>query len=211
MMTHRTGCDCDQCLLVQMCAANDAARQRGWEAWYRRDAATLQTFIEQRCRVLQCPEHSEDLLHDTFVTGFRNISSGRYREQGKALCAYLHGIARNLVYEVFRLQRKEKIDPAQMEAQISMQISIEDQLYLDEVRQFVAEARKGQPQLSQRVVEGLYTQGKSSDEIALELQKTAGNTRAIAHRAIHEIQQTLAQQHDVHLSSSAIRETLKLL
>lgn len=207
---HRPTCNCDLWLLMQMRSENPVDRQRGWEAWYLRDAPVLRGYLGRRCQALHCPTHSEDILQDCFLTGFRNISGGRYTEQGKSLCAYLHGIAKNLLYEVIRLQKKETSDQALADVQVEEKISIENQVYLQEVLKLVEEARSRLSPVHQQVVEGLYGEGKSSNEVATELRKTAGNIRAIARRAVNEIRDYLARQYNLLLPSRSIRVWLEM-
>lgn len=208
-MAHQTHCDCDQCLLTQMRSTDATERQKGWDTWYQRDALALHTFIQRRCQIHQFLEHSEDILHDTFLIGFRNVSTGRYSEQNKSLSAYLHGIAKNLTYEAVRIQWKTATDTDQLEIQESRQLSLEDQLYAKEVLALIREGYEQQPPLYQQVIDGLYIDNQSAEEMAQKLRKTAGNIRAIAYRAIHEIEKYLERQYKLQLSSKAIRSCLE--
>lgn len=208
-MNHPTDCHCDQCLLLQIRSGEASVRQRGWESWYQRDAPVLRAYIERRCQALGYLAYSEDLLHDCFLIGFRNVANGRYSEQERALCAYLYGIVKNLLYEVMRLQGRETVDLEQIDNQADeTTLSIEDKIYVEEVVGLVKEAYRQQPPLYQCVMAQLYIEGKSSQDVAAELQKTAGNIRAIARRAVHQIINHLARYHDVHLSSHTIRACL---
>jgi RNA polymerase sigma factor (sigma-70 family) len=210
-MNHQPDCICDQYLLAQMQSTNPTTRQCGWDAWYRRDAPILQRFIERHCQDLHCLEFSEDLLQDCFLTGFRNISNGHYREQGRSLCAYLHGIAKNLLREVVRLQRKVPTVCLQEDMPAEEPITLDDQLYLEQILQLVQEAHYRQSILHRQVVHGLYAEEKSSQEVAGELCTTAGNARAIAHRAVNEMRAYLEQHYHLNLPSSAIRACLPML
>lgn len=210
-MDHLTDCSCDQCLLMQMRAANAAERQRGWEAWYRRDAPTIQAFIKRRCLALQCPEHCEDILQDCFLVGYRNVSKGLYHEQGSSLCAYIVGAANNLLRELVRLRRQEPVTLGEDEIEDARDLDPDDGLYLAEVVNVVREAYTHRSNTYQRVVQGIYVEGKSSSELAAELGKSADNVRAIAHRAVREIGLNLERQHSMRLSAEAIRACLELL
>lgn len=210
-MNHRPDCNCDPCLLAQMQSSNPAERQRGWTAWYSRDAATLLRYTERRCQTLGCGEHSEDMLQDTFVIGFRNISTGHFTEQGKSLCAYLHGIARNVIYDVARLQRKETLYEAECDRPVEEIISPEDRIELENIMRLVAEAYQQLSSLCRSIINGLYAQEKTSQELSVELRKSAINIRAIARRAVLSIHAYLADSYGIHLSSDAIRLCLKML
>jgi len=194
-----------------MQSTHPAERQRGWNAWYARDAATLLRYIERRCQAMGCSDHSEDMLQDTFVIGFRNISTGRFAEQGKSLCAYLHGIARNLIYDVARLQRKETLYEAECDRPVEESISPEDRIELETILRLVAEAYQQLSSLCRSIIHGLYAQEKSSQELSAELRKSAINIRAIARRAVLSIHAYLADAYGIQLSSDAIRLCLKML
>lgn len=212
-MTHLIECTCDACLLAQLTATEATQRRQGWETWYRRDAPVLYAYLARHCQLLYCPEQSEDLLHDCFLAAFRNVSRGRYTEQGISLCAYLHGIAKNLLRELVRLRRREVALPEQEEDSlpVSKAMSLDDQIHLGEVLTWVQAARERGSPLQQRVLAGLYTEDKSSHELARELNQTSDNTRAIASRAVHDIQEYLAHHYAVEVSSGAIRACLQVL
>lgn len=62
-----------------------------------------------------------------------------------------------------------------------------------------------------RVMAGIYMEGKSSDQLAAELGKNAGNVRAMAHRAVCEIAQHVESRHSMRLSATAIHACLAVL
>jgi DNA-directed RNA polymerase specialized sigma24 family protein len=203
-------CDCDQCLLARMRAADGAVRQSGWEAWYRRDAAALLAFIDRRCRTLGWQDHSEDILQDCFLIGFRNVSNGKYAEQDKGLFVYLVGIAKNRLREMSRLQRREPGTLSEV-VETDPGLDADDRLYLEEVVNMVRQAYIQRSDVYQRVMHGIYVEGKSSAQLAVELGKNAGNVRAIAHRAVCEIRRHIEEQYGTCLSAEAIRTGLEVL
>jgi DNA-directed RNA polymerase specialized sigma24 family protein len=146
------------------------------------------------------------------VIGFRHISSGRYVNQGKSLRGYLYGIARYLIYELARsLHNESAYSDEALERPVAERIAIEDRIYLEEICRIVREAQARQPDLYRLVVEGIYVEGKSSDEMAYELSKTAGNIRIIACRAVNQMSRHLEHHHNVHISPLAIRSCLQTL
>ena len=212
MTTHLSNCDCDSCLLTQMRSSDAVARQRGWEAWYERDGAILLAYLLRRCHLLGCPDQSEDLVQDTFIAGFRNISCGHYVEQGSPLRAYLYGIARNLLRGVEWLCRKESVLPDDKEAELVATTPAPiDHVVVEQVLMLVKEAYERQPLLAQHVIEGIYAYRKSSNEVAQQVNNTAGGVRNIAYRAVNDMQRYLAQKHDLHISSITIRYCLEEL
>lgn len=209
-MDHLTDCTCDLCLLIHMRSADAAERQRGWQAWYCRDAAAVDAFVRRRCGALRCADHSEDVLQDCFLIGFRNVSTGRYSEQSAPLCGYLFGIAKFLILAVVRGQRRAPADLSE-EVEAKAGVSLDDALYGEEVLRRVREACTCLSQLERRVLEGIYLEGCTSDMLAEELGRRAGNVRIIAHRAVGEVEQYLARTHNLLLSPAAIRACLEAL
>jgi RNA polymerase sigma factor (sigma-70 family) len=192
-----------------MQSPDEAERQKGWEAWFKRDAATLLMFVHRRCYAMNCPEYSQDIVQDSFIKGFENISVKRYQDRGKPLQAYLYGIAKNLIYGLFRLQMKEVNDEEYLHSLADKMIEIENKVVLNEVEDLVKAACDRQPYQQRQVIEGLYTQGKSSKALAEELNQTASNTRIIGHRTIEAIQRDLEHRHDLNLSTDTIRACIR--
>jgi DNA-directed RNA polymerase specialized sigma24 family protein len=95
----------DKYLIKLMTSADETVRQEGWAEWYERDYPDLSTFVNRHSYARGCPEQSQDIIQDSFIKGFENVSSGRYQDRGRSLKAYLYGIAKNLMREAGRLQR----------------------------------------------------------------------------------------------------------
>lgn len=207
-MDHHAVCTCDQCLLSQLLSALPGERRQGWHAWHQRDAPALFAYIDRRCRLFHCVEHSEDILQDCFLIAFRNIAQGAYLDCGKGLLAYIAGIARNRLRELRRRQRREWPSSSEFEAVGDGSLDLDSRLYVSEAIQLVREGCTLRPRLHQQVVAGIYSQGKSSGELAAELGIKAGHVRAIAYRTVHEIGYHVQQQHKLHLSAEAIRACL---
>jgi DNA-directed RNA polymerase specialized sigma24 family protein len=194
-----------------MRSSDAAEREQGWALWYQRDGTKLLAYLERRVHTGHSSEQSEDLLQDCFVIGFRNVSSGRYVEQGNSLCAYLYGIARRLLYESARLQKREVSFPqGDDEDVVKQEIELAERVWLSEVLELVKCSCAQKPVLAQRVVAELYSAGKSPDELAHELSKSAGNIRTIAHRTISGIAGDLARQ-GISLSTQGVRTCLQEL
>jgi RNA polymerase sigma factor (sigma-70 family) len=209
-MDHLTDCTCDQCLLIHMRSTDAAERQLGWQAWYCRDAAAVDAFVRRRCSAFYCADHSEDILQDCFLIGFRKVSTGRYSEQSGPLCGYLFGIAKLLIMALVRGQRCAPADLNE-EVEAKAVLSLDDALYGEEVVMRVHEACTRLSQLEQLVLEGIYLEGCSSDMLAEKLSRTAGNVRIIAHRAVGEVEKYLVRRHNLPISPAAIRACLEAL
>jgi RNA polymerase sigma factor (sigma-70 family) len=210
-MAHFSESTGDQLLLMQMRATDAAVRQQGWEAWYKRDASDLQRYIYRHAYNLRCAQHSEDILQDCFVIGFKNVSSGAYREQEISLYFYLVGIARNLLRKTVRQQRREPTIFDELEVEDESLFGVAEQIDLEETVNGVREACSSLSSNYQRVVEGIYVRGKTSHEVGEEVGKSAGNVRAISFRAVREIGQYLERRRSMHLSAEAIRACLEVI
>lgn len=210
-MGHPGECTCDGCLLLRMRSPLPGERRDGWAAWYQRDAQALLASIERRCSLLRCRGYGEDLLQDCFLIAFRNVAQGAYRDQGKGLKAYIAGIARNRLRELRRLHKHECSADDETENVRDQSLDLHSRACVTEVVRLVREGRTLRPALHQRVVTGIYVEGKSSDQLAAELGIRPGNVRAIAYRTVHEIGCHVRQQHKLQLTAAAIRACLEML
>jgi RNA polymerase sigma factor (sigma-70 family) len=211
MTNHQSNCDCDRCLLGQMRSPDVAQRQRGWEAWYQRDAPSLHRYLERLCWEKHCPEYTDDLLHDTFLIGFKGVARGGYDEQKAPLRAYLYGIAKNRVHEIVRLQQREPLIPNDPDQEGGATVDLNDLLFLEEVYCQIQAALDYLPAVQQQVIVELYVNGKSSHKVAEALGLSAGNLRIIAHRAVSQIGKCLTYQYHIHVPANAIRMCLERL
>jgi DNA-directed RNA polymerase specialized sigma24 family protein len=153
-MEHSADCDCDQCLIQQVQSQQETERRKGWEAWFKRDCQFLHGFVQRRCYARGCPAHSQDIVQESFIKGFENISTARYQDRGKPLRAYLSGlsgIAKNLINEVFRLQLKEVKDEEYLNSLADQTREIEGKVVLKEVEELVKAAHDRQPDLHRQV------------------------------------------------------------
>lgn len=210
-MTHPQDCSCDPCLLAHIRAADRAQRQAGWEQWYARDHATIQRYVNQRCHAVHCAQHSDDIVQETFIIGFRNIANGQYQDRGKPLCGYLHGIARNLVHEFARLQNRESVNEELLEMQAADVLALDDTIFLQQVLLFVQEAKARLSEMQQRILDDLYQQGQTSKQVGTALAKSANNIRIMALRALNAIRSYLVIQYHLNLSLDAIRFCLQIM
>lgn len=210
-MNHSADCSCDACLFAMITATDKQVQQMGWQAWYERDSAIVSAYVNRRCLAMGCSGHTEDIVQDAFVIAFKNIGSGRYQNQGKSLCAYLYGIARNLIYDVIRLRKRELSEEVDTEHQEQTPLSLEEQIYIQDFLSRVGEARSLLAPSQRTILDGLYSAGKSSKLVSREVKKSAVNVRAIASRAVDEIRNHLASAHALNVSKDAIRLGLQHL
>ena len=210
-MIHAQDCSCDPCLLALMHTDSRVQRQVGWERWYQRDYAAIHGYVARRCRAVGCTEHSDDIIQDAFMIGFRNIGNGSYQNRGKPLCGYLHGIAHNLVREVARLQNRETTNDDLIDARAAEVLALEDTIFLQQVLTLVQEAKARLSRRQQQILDGLYRRGQTSKQVGAALAKSANNVRIMALRAVNSINEYLDRQHNLSLSTDAIRLCLQMV
>jgi RNA polymerase sigma factor (sigma-70 family) len=201
--------------LTHLLAAEPAHRQRAWQRWYERDYPLVSRYSRRRALALGCPEQHDDIAQETFVIAFKNLQSGRFQPQGKALCAYLYGIARNLLYDTARRRAKETTQAAALgvpdDVPDDRQLTLADRACLSDFLATVAQARAELTPSQRRVLDCLYGAGKNSQEVACELAQSAVNVRAIASRAVGALHAAVTKRYEPTLSTDAIRLALQCL
>lgn len=210
-MIHPVHCTCDLCLLDRMRASNQVDRQAGWDVWYQRDHQKIQRYVAKRCQVMHCGEHCDDIVQDTFVIAFRKVAEGQYQDQGKSLCSYLYGIARNLVYEVARFNRRNVANDDLLVQMQSNAPTLIESVVLEQVLTAIVESRGELAPVQQQILDGLYARGETSEQVGTTLKKSANNVRTIALRAIREIEQRLQQHYRLTVPTEAIRLGLQMV
>ena len=192
-------CECDTCLLDGLVANDQTIRQQAWQRWYERDKCRLHAYVSRRCYSLGCSEQSDDIVQDTFVIAYDNFCTGRFQYQDKALCAYLYGIARNLIYAALRRRGKESALEIDCDQPDHRNVNIDERVCLTDFLATVAEARSCLAPGKRRVLDGLYMAGKDSQQLGRELALSAVNVRAIASRAVIELRVHVAQRYPAEL------------
>ena len=150
-------------------------------------------------------------MQEAFVIGFRRISEGTYEERGRALLAFLYGVAHNLLRSTARRQQRESGDEACLAYTPTSALPVEQQVMLGQVLAMVRDSHARLPAAHRNIIDGLYGQGKASHELGAELDKTAVNVRAIAHRATKSISQQIADEYELELSTQAVRTCIEMM
>lgn len=201
----------DQRLLAGLKSPSEATRRAAWGTWYRRDHAKLAAYVCRRSAGMHCGDAAEDIVQEAFVIAFRHISGGTYEDRGRALMAYLYGIAGNLLRSTRRRQQRSAVDDSVLDFTPDRTLPVSDQVLVAEVLEAVRASYARLPVHQRDVIDGLYGEETTSHELGPVLGKTAVNVRTIAHRAVKSICQRLADEHDLHLSTDAVRLCLQMM
>jgi len=143
------------------------------------------------CRSYRLPEDTiEDVMHDTFLAAYRNIS--RCREQAK-VSSWLRTIARNQVVNQIRKQsmsKRQKVVNSLNESCISSQ-NPEILAQSQELHQYLHAGIEALPHTWRTVVILFYWHHKNTYEIAMRMQIRPGTIRNILHRSRQRLRQEL--------------------
>ena len=210
-MNNTTNGNCDQSLLTLLISEDAQMRQQGWQAWYERDHAALYAAVSRRCWDMGNMAQCDDIVHDTFIIAFKKMEEKEFTYQGKSLCAYLHGISKNLIYDLYRRRKRVAFQELDVETPQENLVGLADQVHLRDILLRVREAYQQLAANQYNIVVGLYILGKTSVELSRELEKSAVNVRAIALRAINAMRAYLANRHQIDLSANALRLCLQHL
>ncbi len=147
-----------------------------WEALYRNARPTLWRFARVR---LATAEQAEDAVSETMVRAMAAI--GRYRSRGHPTIAWLLGIERNVVNEMYRAGARLRAVPSRPDMAHE---EADDRLVADEEAQsvrlaFASLTSDEQELLTLRVIADL-----DADSAALVLGKRPGAVRMAQSRAL---------------------------
>lgn len=161
---------------------------------YRAYYGKVFRFVQSRI-----PNHAtaEDITSETFARALRYI--GNVTWQGKDIGAWLSTLARNLVFDYFKsatVQRSTCVDdfagwvlPAaddpEAEAVAGVQRAAAERL--------ITEAMAGLTPGQKRVIELRFYEGLSVNETAAVLDRDAGATKTLQHRALAAVRRALSE------------------
>jgi RNA polymerase sigma-70 factor, ECF subfamily len=122
------------------------------------------------------PQQAEDIVAETFVRAWEGIV--RYRDRGRPFVAWLYGIARHVVADELKAQRR--VEPREELPDTPTESNQDDHIML-------AMGLDRLPPSQRRVIELRYLLGLSHDEIAVLLRKTVGAVKALRWRALQNL------------------------
>ena len=139
-------------------------------------------------------EEAEDLTHQVFLQAWQNVKS--YEDIGFPFSSWLYRIARNLIIDFYRTNRKEssleKIDPEYFVVEAEAHFDLADKMDVEKVKSAIQRLKpEHQDVIMMRFVEDMPIK-----EVALATDKTEGAVKLIQHRAIKELKNLLGVKED---------------
>lgn len=139
-------------------------------------------------------EEAEDLTHQVFLNAWANMKT--YEDLGFPFSSWLYRIARNLIVDFYRTDRKEssleKIDPEYFVVEATTHVDLADKMDIEKVKSAIRTLKpEYQDVIIMRFVEDLPVK-----EVALAMDKTEGAIKLIQHRAIKELKSLLEVKED---------------
>lgn len=136
-------------------------------------------------------QEAEDLTGDVFLYCFKNYN--RYDAQKSSISTWLFLVAKSMLKTHYR-DKKQSLDISDFEEWlIADDVDISRSVYLDQLRNFLANQIKLLPEKHQQAVIMRFFQEKDFDEIAQALNTSQGNVRVILTRAISRLKQSLSK------------------
>ena len=175
--------------------ANDPTDGELIARWQRGDERAASMLVERHAEAvsryvasLGIRSHGQDLVQDTFVRAFGSIGSFR---GDSSLRTWLFTIARRLVADARRAERRQREVGEVQEGDASTEYDALDHLIADESRQRMHEAI-GRLSPTQREVFVLrVSEGLSYREIAAVVGTTEGAARVHYHNALRQVKENL--------------------
>lgn len=136
-------------------------------------------------------ETAEDLTAEIFLYCYSHYDD--YDSEKSALSTWLYLKVNSRIKNYYR-DRKESVDISELENQLAGDdTDMSRSLYLEQLRDFVADALETLPERQQRIVILRYFRDKSSAEIAEIMEMTPGNVRVQLSRALDKLQNALQE------------------
>lgn len=174
-------------------------RERAMQVWYQRDREDLKRVIRSRCsrEPWYVELHVEDIVQKAFMIAFRQVRNGKYKDRGKHLIAYLIGIAKNLIRDIRRndkrhAQRLYYTDDNGDEQERPFEAeepSVDDKIDRERALRIVGQEIERLSIREQRALVLYKMKGLTSQEVAERLGLTAGNVRQIVRRTIAKLRE----------------------
>ncbi len=135
-------------------------------------------------------EQAEDLTADLFVRMVEKID--RYRDRGRPFLAWLYTIARNLLTDYYRRQRKEEVplDDLPLSDGRSPTAEVERHLAVDCLKLALRHLTEEQ----QQVIVHRFLEKQPIVSVARLLGKTEGAIKALQHRALAALRRAIEKE-----------------
>lgn len=162
-MTNRLNMTDEQ--LVQVYAAGD---NKAFDTLLNRHKERIFNYI---LRIVRNEDIANDIFQETFVKAILTIKQGRYTETGK-FPAWISRIAHNLIIDYYRQEKSENLqscdinDAKVLNKKELSELTIEDSLVADQIRDDVKYLISELPPLQREVLNMRYYGNMSFKEIA---------------------------------------------
>lgn len=154
-----------------------------WAQWYEEHYRHLYRYA---FRKTGSREDAEDIASQTFLEALKGIDS--YQDQGGPILAWLYGIARNLISQKFRKERRASLLHASLlvsqDEESEGNVIPEHLDLIDAIRQLTQE--------QQDVIVLRFFLGKSSREVGLIMGKSENAIFALQFRAVNSLRRRLS-------------------
>jgi RNA polymerase sigma factor (sigma-70 family) len=145
-------------------------------------------------RMVNDPELSKDLTQETFIRFFLKIDRVKYAEKTKA---WICRIARNIVYDHFRKEKRKKTVPLDQIPEISGTSNIEKK----HKQMIIQDALQKLQERDRMLLTMAYFEGFSLAELAEAMNMSVNNAKVALHRARLRLRDKLEVYKDELLST----------
>jgi len=152
------------------------------------ELAQLQAGLKAMAlRALRDADAAEEAAQETLARTVAALRDGRFRE-GESLGAFVRGIARHVIADVFRArERVRRLDAPQMVQDQSPPPDALSALITEQERERVRAALEQLPAADHEILQLSYFEGLTSAEIALRLGEPADRVRKRKSRALNRL------------------------
>jgi len=154
-----------------------------FETIYNRYYLPVYRFFFKR---LANKEVCEDLTSDVFYSCLKKYDS--YDPSKAAVATWIYSVANNKLKNHYR-DRKEhtSIDETDSPIDLPDNTDMDGAVFIMQMKEHLASALKSVPELESEIIKLRYFSGLSSDEIAVQVGKSAGNVRVILSRTVKKL------------------------
>ena len=158
-----------------------------FEEFYDKHYFNVYRYI---CKRIGVTEDAKDLTSEIFLSCFKSYD--KYDSSKSSLTSWLYIITNNRLKNYYRDKKIfESIDNCINDVALSYDDDLDKSVYLDELRETLADALTSLPERSRQIMVMKYFDEKSTEEIANALGLTPVNVRVIATRSIKQLKSFL--------------------
>lgn len=160
--------------------------QNKFEKIYRQYYSNIYNYIRKR---ISNQQDSEELTSEVFTNFYKKIED--FDESKCSVSTWLYVIASNRLKNYYRGKKEElPLEATDVQA-VSEEANPQNILELEEMRKELLKALKMLPLKERSILIQKFYIGKSSVEIAKDMELTAGNVRVIQKRSLEKLRRIL--------------------